>query len=566
MDSSISSLTPYQYLSSLEKCFSSIPLKNAPIEVQTVLQPISNFQQIIKRQDKQITFFGVFKAGKSTLLNAIIGRDILPSRVNRATGTITKIRYASQVSASIITQDSESNFLEKPIFFDDLSDYILLDVSSSISKAPEGIKEVFVQIPLPLIEHNCILVDSPGLMDNPVLTERSYQEIEKSDLAVMVLRADKLLSEVEREAAERLHELLNGNIVFIVNHLGLVDESEQEEILDWVNTSLGRLGNSFVGQPCIFTTDAKAALERKNNGTRHTVYSRGLLKFEQWLEGLLKTPTGQKVAVLSRLGVLESYLWEAQAYFQSQFIQKQVLVKDLEKAETEALEKHQTELQKIIDSDRLNISGVKTRLYQFGDSFVKESKENAKQLMNNNSQWQEKLNSCFDSALNLYIQSIYREVESSVTQTKVKIPAFDLDRSSFLVGVSSVEDRSGRVGRWIGGGIGTILQPGGGTIAGAFIGTLVGKALFGVDIKQKTLDLVEQTAREMVQTMTSQAEKYIDLIEELLVEYAKSKYPYIQPSRILEETRQLQDYYNYLIIWCKEFQNGINKIKQEVSA
>lgn len=555
-----------QYLSKLEKCLSSIPIENAPNEVKTLLQPIYNFQQIIKRQHKQITFFGVFKAGKSTLLNAIIGREILPSRVNRATGTITKIRYASQVSASIIKQNLEGRFIEKPISFDDLSDYILLDVSGSISKAPEGIKEVSVQIPLPLIQHNCILVDSPGLMDNIVLTESTYQEIEKSDLAVMVLRADKLLSEEEREAAQRLHELLNGNIVFIVNRLDLVDESEQQEVLDWVNFSLKELGNSFIGNPCIFTTDAKLALQRKQNGTTHTEYSTGLLKFERWLEEFLKTPIAQKVAVLSRIGVLDNYLWEAQAYFQNQLIEKQVTVKNLEKAEIEALNKHQAELQKRIDSYSLLISGIKTRFYQFSDNFVRESKENAKQLIENNSEWQEKLNSCFDSALNSYTQNIYGEVKSSTAQTKLKIPVFSLDKSSFFVGVSPVENLSGRVGRWIGAGIGTILEPGGGTIAGAVVGTFVGRALFGADIKQKTLDLVEQTAREMVQAMTSQSEQYIEGVENLLVEYAKSEYPSPQSSPILKEVRLIREYYNSLIVWCEQLRNEINNINQEVSA
>jgi len=78
-------------LSTLDCFFYSIPTSNAPEQVKVLLQPIADFQQVIQRTDRQVTFFGVFNAGKSTLLNAIIGSRVLPTHVNRATGVITKL-------------------------------------------------------------------------------------------------------------------------------------------------------------------------------------------------------------------------------------------------------------------------------------------------------------------------------------------------------------------------------------------------------------------------------------------------------------------------------------------
>ena len=547
------SFTLDEYLSTLEKWFSSVPLENATNEVITVLQPISNFQEIIKRKQKQVTFFGVFKAGKSTLLNAIIGREVLPSRVNRATGIITKINFASQISASIITQDNEnSSFLEKPIFLEDLPDYVLLDVSGTVSKAPEGIKEVVVQMPLPLIQHDCILVDSPGLMDNPVLTERSYQEIEKSDLTVMVLRADELLSQTEREAAQRLHELLKGNVVFIVNRLDLVDESEQQEVLDWVNTSLKGLGNSLIGQPCVFTTDAKVALQRKTNNTEHTAYSRGLLKFEKWLQHFLQTPIADKVAVLSRLGVLETYLLEAQTYFQNQLVEQP---------------EHQVEPQNIEDSDSL--SSIKTRLQEFGDRFIKQSKTNAELIITDkDSQWTKKIKNCFDSVLDSYTQKVHQELEPLAIQTKVKIPDFDLSKykQSFVVEIDSIEVASG-MGKFMGNAIGI------GMGAGSTLLGLAGKLLseagdrhFEKEFRKEALDAVEKTVCEILENITSESERYINKVEKLLPESGKFNYAAPQTSPVVEQAQTNQQYYESLISWCEGFRNEIKLINQKVSA
>lgn len=310
-------------LSTLDSYFSSIPIKHVPEPIKVLLAPIADFQQVLRRTNKQITFFGAFKVGKSTFLNAIIGSKLLPSRANRATGVITKIGYAPQPSASVLRRTTDNHIFEERIYFDDLTRFILLDLSETTSKSPDGIEEVIIHIPCSILEHYCTLADTPGLLDNQALTERTFQELEKSDLAVMILSADKLLSETEKDAALRVHELLNGNIVFVVNRLGFVDEEDREAVLDWARTAFQELGNSLVGEPRIFSTESRGALEAKKNGTKQGEAIDGLLEFEQWLEKLINTPVGEKIVILSRLGILESHLAKARGYFQTHQLQMQ---------------------------------------------------------------------------------------------------------------------------------------------------------------------------------------------------------------------------------------------------
>ena len=551
-------LSVTQYLSPLDRYFASVPITDAPEQVQALLQPLLNSQSVIERQGIQVTFFGVFKAGKSTLLNAIIGAELLPSRVNRATGVVTKMFYASQASASVIWQASDSTLLEKTIFFDDLAEYILLDLSGGSSKAPKGIKEVSINLPLPLMYNCCILTDTPGSMDNEALNERSYQEIKKSDLAVMVLRADKLLSEDEKDTAKSVHELLNGNIVFFVNRLGFVDEEEHEEVLDWAKTALKGLGNPLVGQPCIFATDAKEALEAKiNDGNRHSAYFSGLMEFEGWLERLLSTPVGEKVALLSRLRVLSCHLLQAHVWFQNQLTKAQATAEQLRQEEEEALQQEQFRLRRQIAEDRMRLSGLKSDLDELGKSFVDNCIGQTRALINSDSEWSEKLKSCFNSARSSYHDKVSNRVKAAV-QSKMYLPTFSLSSSSSDVSISAAENSG-----WatiIGGAIGVAA---GGPL-GAVIGGLIVGWLFGTDIEEKTLELVTETANELRPVITVEAEEYIDRVERLLVDFEESHQYSFQPSSSLRAAQQTERYYSELLSWCEDFENAINDIKNEV--
>ncbi len=71
-------------------------------EIKDLLQKIPNFGSLLHRQVLHIAFIGTFKSGKSTLINALIGRDILPTKANRATGVITEIVNSPELQAFIV--------------------------------------------------------------------------------------------------------------------------------------------------------------------------------------------------------------------------------------------------------------------------------------------------------------------------------------------------------------------------------------------------------------------------------------------------------------------------------
>src|SRR5689334_15791941 len=129
-----------EQLAPLELSFASLPLAHAPEPVKAVLYPLAALRQVLWRRDVQITFFGGFKAGKSTLLNAIVGWSLLPTRANRATGVITRVRHAAQASASVTRRGPDGKLLDESILLDEIGRYVFLDLSGTVARAPEGVE------------------------------------------------------------------------------------------------------------------------------------------------------------------------------------------------------------------------------------------------------------------------------------------------------------------------------------------------------------------------------------------------------------------------------------------
>src|SRR4051794_35064320 len=96
----------------------SLDPEGVPEGARSYLLPVLACRELLHRPELQITFFGAFKAGKTSLLNAFVGAPLLPTRANRATGAVTRLQYAPQPYASVVRDGSPEKVF---VPFDELS-------------------------------------------------------------------------------------------------------------------------------------------------------------------------------------------------------------------------------------------------------------------------------------------------------------------------------------------------------------------------------------------------------------------------------------------------------------
>lgn len=215
---------------------------------------------------------GEIKQGKSTLVNALIGKIALPTGVTPTTGAPVIIRSGAQ-PGTFLLQGLERRPLDEGQF-------------ERFCRGLEG--EATGELELILDEGvlppELELVDTPGVNDMSHLRATISQgELPRADILVLVLDATQLLNRAEmaflRDALSAVGGLgdSGAHLLLAVNRIDLIAERERPKLLDHLEKELRTLSSSGPDAPLpfeIFLTDARTAArepETPSPGVRGTV-------------------------------------------------------------------------------------------------------------------------------------------------------------------------------------------------------------------------------------------------------------------------------------------------------
>ena len=170
-------------------------------ELAVPREALDTLQQAILQLDELflLVVVGEFNAGKSALINALLGAKVLPEGVTPTTSRVTLVKWGEQVGEQVVDQSF-----------------------------------ALYTHPLPLLREINI-VDTPGT--NAVLRhhERLTDEfVPRSDLVLFVTSADRPMAESERQFLERIRAW-GKKVVMTLNKIDILqDQAAQSEVRDFV--------------------------------------------------------------------------------------------------------------------------------------------------------------------------------------------------------------------------------------------------------------------------------------------------------------------------------------------
>jgi small GTP-binding protein len=227
-------------------------------------------EQTVRQSLEQLDDFfllvivGEFNAGKSALINALLGARVLAEGVTPTTTQVQVLRHTTQAESGIEAE----------------------------------VRSVAADAPLLLDIH---VVDTPGtnaiVREHEVLTRRF---IPRADMILFVASADRPLTESERQFLQQIREW-GKKIVVAVNKADLMSTSRD---LDTVMTFVGDNVRALLGfAPELFAVSARQALAAKLAGDSEALDASRFPALEQYVLTTLNANERFRLKLLNPLGV-----------------------------------------------------------------------------------------------------------------------------------------------------------------------------------------------------------------------------------------------------------------------
>lgn len=148
----------------------------------------------------ELALFGRVSSGKSSMLNALLGTDVLPVGINPITAVPTKLRYGPELKAAVAYGDGRSEAVS-------VEELARLVTEQGNPGNLRNVVRALVEVPSPRLRQGVMLVDTPGLGS---LAARGAAEtlayLPSCDLALLLIDAGATLSEEDIGTLRLLYE------------------------------------------------------------------------------------------------------------------------------------------------------------------------------------------------------------------------------------------------------------------------------------------------------------------------------------------------------------------------
>jgi small GTP-binding protein len=226
-----------------------------------------------------VAIIGEFNAGKSSLINALLGEELLPTGITPTTEMIEVIRYGEVVDRRPQIRDESTRVWTHP------------------NTGAAGVA----------------LVDTPGtgsVFKRHETTAKDF--LHRSDLVIFVLSAKRALAETERMYLELANDY-GKKIILVVNQIDLLQPSEQAEVRRFVERQLDELLRL---RPLIFLVSSREALAAGRTVGVQTGDPGGIGALKAHLRGVFSQspPARQKLLAQLDMGerIVRRYMETAQ--------------------------------------------------------------------------------------------------------------------------------------------------------------------------------------------------------------------------------------------------------------
>ena len=213
-------------------------------------------REIEKLREGKIRFLiiGDFNRGKSTILNLLLGENLLPVSPITCTSIVTEIKYGKEQKVIIHNKNGTTTSLSIEKFKDKYtadSEVVKTEIETnpiyknSPINSSEKLSSYFseynyaeLECPSDVLKNKVEFIDSPGLNSSEKEDKKTFDYIDKCDVVFFVLSAKEQVTSTESKYLKRIRGT-RPNIFYLINFWNEIPDNDQELIRNEFRRKLG---------------------------------------------------------------------------------------------------------------------------------------------------------------------------------------------------------------------------------------------------------------------------------------------------------------------------------------
>lgn len=202
---------------------------------------IEHLSMSLNKLESNIAVVGQFSVGKSSLLNALLGEDLLSSRTIESTKVLTRIRYCKDKASAKLLLTYKSGIIEERRMEDieDLQGFTTFQGE----QITDELEYVDLFWPVHFLNKDLVLIDTPGANSTTTSAfETTKKQLQNSAAIIYLFLATKGLDKIDYEILNELSE--KGKKIFLVgNHRDKISDQDWLDVKADVEEKLKVLSN-----------------------------------------------------------------------------------------------------------------------------------------------------------------------------------------------------------------------------------------------------------------------------------------------------------------------------------
>ncbi len=279
----------------------------------------------LERGLASLVITGAFSNGKSTLLNALLGRSALPTGPTPTTAVITRLIHSTapgvaiyEVGRSAPHQVSWQSFVNEFSLSEDELDSIN---EQQVIDRFKDVRYVEIGLDHPLLAGGLAIIDTPGLGEHYGRARLVIEHLPRAQAVLLVLDAKQLLRREERDLLDLIGPGRLNHVFFAVNRIDEVAPGQFPDVQAWLRQTLherfadaeGRFDEAFYRQR-VFWVSALEMLHNRQIGASPNDAEQGASALGETLRRFFAGDERQQAAVHTSARLLIDVVYRARQH------------------------------------------------------------------------------------------------------------------------------------------------------------------------------------------------------------------------------------------------------------